>query len=87
MAPKVTVYTTRYCPYCDAAKRLLNQRGISFEEIRLADDDDQAWDDLCRRSGMQTVPQIFADEKLIGGYRELSALDQKDSLESLKGSN
>lgn len=87
MSPTVTVYTTRYCPYCDAAKKLLNQRGIPFVEVRLSEDDDQAWDELSARSGMQTVPQIFADEKLIGGYRELSALDQQDQLGSLKSSS
>lgn len=84
MSLKVKVYTTEYCPYCQSAKRLLNQRGISFEEIKLSEDDDQAWDELSARSGMQTVPQIFHGEKLIGGYRELAALDQKDQLSSLK---
>lgn len=86
MSLKITVYTMNYCPYCDAAKRLLNQRGISFIEIKLSEDDDQAWDELSSRSGMKTVPQIFANEKLIGGYRELSALDQQDQLASLKSS-
>ena len=81
---KVTVYTTDYCPYCVRAKGLLQQRGIAYEEIHLSEEDDKAWDDLYERSKMQTVPQIFVDGKIIGGYTELAALDQKDQLASLK---
>ncbi|MBL7714215.1 MAG: glutaredoxin [Bdellovibrionales bacterium] len=73
--PKVTVYTMDYCSYCEAAKALLKRKGIAFQEIRLDDDDEQAWRDLEKRSGMKTMPQIFMKsgdaEKLIGGYREL----------------
>jgi len=47
-------------------------------------DDDQMWEDLYKRSGMKTVPQIFHGKKLIGGFRELDALDKVDSLASLK---
>jgi glutaredoxin 3 len=81
---KVTVYTTTYCPYCIRAKSLLQSRGISFEEIHLEEDDDQAWDDLYERSKMKTVPQIFADGKILGGYTELAALDKRDRLAFLK---
>ena len=81
---KVTVYTTTYCPFCVRAKDLLKRRGISFEEIQLSEDDDQAWDDLYQRSKMQTAPQIFVDGKILGGFTELAAQDQKDSLSSLK---
>lgn len=81
---KVSVYTTSYCPYCEAAKALLKKRGIEFEEIRLSEDDDAAWDELTSRSGMKTVPQIFAGERLIGGYSELAAQDRSDELRSLK---
>lgn len=81
---KITVYTTEYCPFCVRAKALLQQRAVPFEEVRISEDDDQAWDDLYQRSKMQTVPQIFADGKILGGFTELAALDQKDKLESLK---
>jgi glutaredoxin 3 len=81
---KITVYTTTYCPYCVKAKALLQTRGIPYEEIQLSEEDDKAWDDLYKRSKMQTVPQIFADGKIIGGYTELAALDQKDQLGSLR---
>ena len=69
----VKIYTTRTCPYCHAAKALLKQRGLDFEEIDVSDDND--FDKLVARTGMKTVPQIFFDEKLIGGFQELAVLD------------
>ena len=82
--PKITVYTTTYCPYCVRAKDLLKRRGISFEEIQISDDDDAAWDELYQRSKMQTVPQIYVDGQILGGYNELAARDQQDQLASLR---
>lgn len=81
---KVTVYTMNYCPFCERAKALLKQKGIPFKEVLLSEDDDQAWADLEKRSGMKTMPQLFHLDQLIGGYRELAALDEKDGLQSLK---
>lgn len=80
----VQVYTMEQCPYCEAAKKLLQTRGIEFEEIRLSEDDDAAWKALYRRTGLKTVPQIFAGEKLIGGFTELVKQDKKDGLAFLK---
>ncbi|MGK5084340.1 glutaredoxin domain-containing protein [Bdellovibrionota bacterium FG-1] len=84
MTQKVTVYTTTYCPFCVRAKDLLKRRGIAFEEILLNEDDDQVWDDLYARSQMKTVPQIFVNDKILGGFTELAAQDEKDQLASLK---
>jgi glutaredoxin 3 len=81
---KITIYTTDYCPFCVRAKKLLGDRGIPYEEVHLSDDDDQAWDDLYERSKMKTVPQIFVDGKILGGYTELAAVDSRDQLASLK---
>jgi glutaredoxin 3 len=80
----VQVYTMDYCPYCERAKRLLTQRGVVFEEIRVADDDDAAWDALYARSGMRTMPQIFKGDRLVGGYTELAHQDSLDQLASLR---
>ena len=80
----VKVYSMESCPYCVSAKRLLSQRGIPFQEIIISRDDDQERERLYKVSGMRTVPQIFAGEKLIGGFTDLAALDKKDSLDSLK---
>ncbi len=73
-----------YCSYCEAAKRLLSRRGIAFQEIRVPMSDDATWDELFQRSGMKTMPQIYADGKLIGGYRELLIQDEEDGLAYLK---
>jgi glutaredoxin 3 len=84
MGKKIVVYTSAYCPYCERAKSLLRQKGLPFEEVRVADDDDAAWDELEKRSGMKTMPQIWAGDELIGGYTELAARDTQDGLASLK---
>lgn len=82
--PQVIVYTMEFCPYCVRAKQLLTQRGVPFREILVPEDDDAQWDELYKRSGLRTMPQIFHGERLIGGYTDLSALDRRDSLASLK---
>ena len=81
--PKIDVYTTKTCPYCLRAKDLLKRRGIPFEEHMIEMDDDAQWDALEKKSGMQTVPQIFKDGKIIGGYSDLADLDAQDGLKSL----
>ena len=89
---KVKVYTMNACPYCERAKQLLTQKGVPYQEIRVADDDDAAWDALYKKSGMRTMPQIFVtqeatqgtQDKLIGGYTELAALNSQKGLDSLK---
>ncbi len=84
---QVTIYTMENCPYCVQAKRLFAQRGISFQEVLVPLSDDAQWDALYQRSGMRTMPQIFKGDQLVGGFQELSALDQQDQLESLAESN
>jgi glutaredoxin 3 len=79
---RVEVYTTPFCPYCVQAKRLLTERGIAFEEIDVADDDELRAD-LIRRTGRRTVPQIFISGVSIGGYEELAALDAAGELGAL----
>lgn len=78
---QVTVYTTDYCPYCTRAKNLLQQKGIAFEEKMLQSR--QEIDDLKAKTGMMTVPQIFIGDELVGGFTELSALDQEGKLDHL----
>src|SRR3989344_9328152 len=87
---KIKVYTKGYCPYCTMAKNLLTKRGLPYEEIALDPNDphfQETMEALIQRSGMRTVPQIFVEEagleRLIGGYDNLSALDEKDGLASL----
>ena len=81
---KVTIYTMNHCPYCENAKRLLTQRGVAYSEIKVPEEDDAAWDALYEKSKMRTMPQIFANDQLIGGFSELSKLDAQDELKSLR---
>ena len=80
---RVEVYTTPMCPYCVAAKRLLQARGIPYTEFDVAQDD-ALRADVMQRSGRQTVPQIFIDGRSIGGFDELRGLDAAGELESLR---
>ncbi len=77
---KFKLYTTGYCPYCVRAKDLLKSKNIEFEEINLdgKDDERQA---LVKKTGMRTVPQIFMNEELIGGYTELAEWNKAGKLD------
>ena len=76
------IYTTPYCPYCVRAKRLLERKGVRYEEIDVAGDD-EARTDLAERTGQRTVPQIFIGEEHVGGSDELYALEQEGKLDPL----
>jgi glutaredoxin 3 len=70
----VQIYSTRVCAYCIAAKRLMNARGIAYDEVDVSGDDaKRQW--LVETTGRRTVPQIFIRGQGIGGYEELAALD------------
>ena len=79
---KVVVYTTQYCPYCIQAKALLKHKGVAFEEVDVGGDD-ALRARVVESSGRRTVPQIFIDDKPIGGYDELRALDDQGELDRL----
>jgi len=78
----IKVYTTNYCPYCSAAKNLLKSKGVSFEEINVeGDDEKRTW--LRSVTGQRTVPQIFINDKPIGGFTEMKSLDESGELDTL----
>ncbi|MBX3709846.1 MAG: glutaredoxin 3 [Gammaproteobacteria bacterium] len=79
---KIIVYTKENCPYCRLAKDLLFTRNASFEEIRI-DLDDAKRDEMLRLSNRRTVPQIFINDQLIGGYDDLAALAKSGKLDEL----
>ena len=81
---RVEIYTTSSCPFCVRAKRLLQARGIDYDEIDV-EDDAALRADLVRRTGRRTVPQIFIDGVSIGGFEELAALDASMRLSDLAG--
>jgi glutaredoxin 3 len=77
----VKIYTTRVCPYCVAAKRLLSARSIPYEEVDVTGDDaKRAW--LVEATGRRTVPQIFIRGEAVGGYDDLAALDKSGALQT-----
>lgn len=79
---EVKVYSKNYCPYCTRAKQLLKSKNIPFQEIDLTNDS-ATQDKLVQETGWQTVPMIFIDGKLIGGFDKLNELSQKGELEGL----
>src|SRR5262249_20603683 len=79
---RVELYGTRSCAFCMRAKRLLEARGIPFAEYEL-DGDAALRDEIVRRTGRRTVPQIFIDGRPIGGFVELAALDASGELADL----
>ena len=82
---RVVVYSTPFCGYCAAAKRLLTQKGAAFTEVDVMFDPKRRLEMIERSGGRQTVPQIFIDGRHIGGYDELSTLNQRGELDPLLG--
>ena len=80
---KVVIYTGPMCNYCSAAKHLLNKKKINYEEIDIGYDDKKREEMLKKSNGAKTIPQIFIEEKHIGGYVELKALENKGELDKL----
>jgi glutaredoxin 3 len=71
---RIEIYAKSWCPYCARARALLEARGLAYEIIDVTTD---ATRELAMRTraGRRTVPQIFIDDRHVGGYDELAALD------------
>jgi glutaredoxin 3 len=81
-APKVTVYTKEGCPFCVRAKRLLEKKGVRFEEVNVEHNDAlRTW--LVERSGQRTVPQIFVGDRSLGGFSDVDALDREGKIDPI----
>jgi glutaredoxin 3 len=80
---RVVIYTTRFCPYCLAAKHLLGKLGIAYDEIDVGADPALREEMQGRAEGRWTVPQVFIDGTPIGGYDELQALADAGGLAGL----
>lgn len=79
---KVQIYTTPTCPYCHAAKNLLNKKNIEFVEISVVNPTVRE-KMMERAGGRRSVPQIFFGETHIGGFDDLAELDRENKLEPL----
>jgi glutaredoxin 3 len=82
MSP-VTIYTKAWCPYCQAAKELLQDKGVAFTEIDIGAKPEARGDMLAKSRGRATVPQIFVGERHVGGCDDLYALDRAGKLDPL----
>jgi glutaredoxin 3 len=80
---RISMYCTAVCPYCVAAERLLNSKGVrDIEKIRV-DLQPARRMEMMERSGRRTVPQVYVDDRYIGGFDELAALDAAGGLDPL----
>lgn len=79
---KVVIYTTDYCPYCVRAKALLQKKQVEFVEIKIINDEMRE-DMIIKANGRRTVPQIFINDRHIGGCDDLYELDRKKKLDEL----
>lgn len=82
MAP-VTIYATRSCPYCHAAKYLLRKKGVAFEEIDVTGKPDERRLMAVKANGRTTVPQIFVGSRHVGGCDDLYDLEAGGELDRL----
>jgi glutaredoxin 3 len=79
----VEIYTTRFCPYCVAAKALLTRKGVTFREIDVSGSWELRQEMVQRANGRMTVPQIFIGSTHVGGSDDLHALERARKLDAL----
>jgi glutaredoxin 3 len=83
--PAVVVYSSPFCGYCAAAKRLLRARGVEFTELDVLAEPDLRSEMVARSGGRRTVPQIFIGDIHVGGYDDLRTLEDEGKLDALLG--
>lgn len=79
----VTLYTTPICPFCTAAKRLLDSKGVSYTDIDVMIDPSKRAEMMQKAHGRHTVPQIFIGDLHVGGSDELHALERAGKLDAI----
>lgn len=79
---KIEVYSGGYCPYCVRAKSLLTQRGLEFTEYDVQAEPERRIEMAERAPGARTIPQIFINDRHVGGCDDLYALDRKGELDN-----
>ncbi len=83
--PKVEIYTKMYCGFCHRAKSLLDEKGVEYEEYDISLGGPKRDEMRERKPDANTVPQIFIDDRAIGGSDELAALERQGKLDELLG--
>lgn len=79
---QIVLYTTAYCGYCRAAKQLLARKGLDYVEIDVGLDPEKRMEMVQLAGGQRTVPQIFINDRHVGGYDELAALEREQKLDA-----
>ena len=79
----VEIYTSPLCGFCHAAKRLLNEKGVSFAEVDVLAQPERKSEMIERANGGRTVPQIFIGDTHVGGCTDLMELEQRGKLDEL----
>lgn len=80
---KVEIYTKGYCPYCQRAKSLLEEKGVQYTEFPIDEKPELRGEMIKRAKGGSTVPQIFISGQHIGGCDDMFALENKNKLNKL----
>lgn len=82
--PPVRMYATAFCPYCVRARRMLQRKGVVWEEISI-EGDREHFQEMIQLANRTTVPQIFIGDTHVGGYDDMAALDRAGKLDPLLG--
>lgn len=85
--PRIEIYGTRSCPWCDRAKNLCRDAGLAFDYHDITDDPALQAEFITRTNGARTVPQIFVGIRRIGGFTDLEAAQRNGDLQRMLGGN
>ena len=81
--PTVLIFSSRFCPYCQRARRLLDNKQVGYEEILIDQQPERRPEMIQRANGLTSVPQIFIGDHHIGGYDDMAALERAGKLDAL----
>jgi len=76
----IVIYSSKNCPFCELEKKILDSKNLSYKVIDVGSDIQKRKELILKSNGRRTVPQIFINDKHIGGYDELSLLNSKGKL-------
>lgn len=79
----ISMYTSKYCPFCKNAEQLLKNKGFDITEKLYVDQDPDLLHKMIELTGKKTVPQIFINKKYVGGFQELREADLSGELDTL----
>lgn len=80
---QVEIYTKAFCPYCARARKLLDDKNVAYQEYEIDMDPAKRAEMIQRAAGRTTVPQIFVDDRHVGGSDDLAAMEREGQLDAL----